>query len=1497
MSKFKRVLGLFLSLIMIVSSMTLTVFAEETSDPFEGMINIAEDSLWQGSVFGDIGGQDDINSENFDITENEDGTVNMSVKDNRGKVASTSDGLAYYYQEVSPEDNFELKATMTINDFTLNNQVSFGLMVRDEVLENENTGNTFGTDYVAAGAYRLGDDNVEYAFAREGGSLSRPGVTYTASPVPGDTIDISIQKSGNTYVLTVGDEDPYIFQDFDFEGDQLFAGLYVIRNADVTFSNVSLNVDGEVELGDWADSFFGDIGGQDSIDPEHYEVTPNDDGTLTMRVSNNKGKIAGSSDGLAMYYKEVPADVNFIISAKAQIVDYSINNQVAFGLMIRDEVLINESAGNTFGTDYIAAGAYRLADDRVEYTFARENGSLNRPGNTYDATPIAGDVLDISIQKSGNTYVVDVEGQETVVYEDFDFANDTLYAGMYVVRNAEVIFSDYEITVDTRSVVDLDVDTSHMKSEYLLGEQLELDGIEVTVHFNDGSTEVVGADDIIVTGFDSSQIGTNTININYNGVITTTDLEIVPLSVSELTVKYLPAKTDYYIGDTFNPLGLTIEANYNDGYEITELDESLYTISIEGQSTTGSAFVFETAGIKEVEVRSTETTSAAVTFDVEVSDAVLEGISIEEKPAKTAYFVDDELDISGIVVYANYSGENVRLLRSDFEVTGFDSTTLGELELEVSYKGETATFEVNVKYPEIIEIEVTEYPKTTYYVGEDYDLEGLVVSTVKDDGERATITGYEIDTTAYDKVNAGVYDLIITFEDYDAVRLPITVREEVEYEWKEIIFGQSISEGANHINVKDDHVEIIAYEGGGKITGDHDGISFYYVELDAQEDNFTLSADIKVNDYAKTPHDGQESFGIMARDAIGTHMDSGVFSSNIASVGGYSGGTRNPNGTQLFLRSGVLASDGEGSLGVQSRMILEERPVLDNTYPAENYNLTLSKTNSGFTGSLNGANEQIIFEPEVLQMQDNEKMYVGFYSARLAEIEVYNIDLEVTAASTDAPREYPEEQPVSPTIRVESLNRYSETDYDLMLDANVDGTVTVKQGADTIISNEEIKGGEIKVINTEINDNDTTNFSIAFIPDDTQYLTSYDMVVRNFTVEMRTYQQDGDIYVAPAGTSEGDGSIDSPLDIHTAIDFVQPGQTIIALEGQYILDRNININKYNDGREDEMKKLIAEEGKQVIFDADRRVGGVIASGNYWHIKGIDFARSAGNSHGFRLGGSHNVIELCNFYENGETGLQISRTDGSMDIKEWPSYNTILNSTSYANRDPSENNADGFAAKLTSGYGNVFDGCISYNNIDDGWDLYTKVGEGVIGEVTIRNSVSFNNGYNMDGSSTGGHGIGFKLGGEGVHVQHVIEDSIAFGNKSAGFSSNSNPGIIVQGKNIAFNNHGSNLDLRTYSNITPDFSLDGFISFHYNNPLASSDNLPAAQADELRSDTSFLWDGTKSVNASGDELTINNFNNLVMPETINRLPDGSINFSFLEYDPDGNQNPHILEFQQ
>ncbi|ENH97568.1 Pectate disaccharide-lyase [Gracilibacillus halophilus YIM-C55.5] len=1212
--------------------------------------------------------------------------------------------------------------------------------------------------------------------------------------------------------------------------------IFVLLLANLQFTTVSANSNAEENNDDQQSirnldfSVFGsNTGDEKNPDPTFHS---ND----SVTIEANGGKISSSVDGISYLHKALPTDANFEITTKATVEDFDqSDSQVSFGLMLRDEIgQHRDSSGHE--SSYVSVGAL----DQEMKGFYKEDSRQKLDPYSNNSVPAGGEVYNLSIKKSGDTYVVTSNGDSETINAENLFT-DEVYAGIFVARGATVTFSDFSIHV-SKNVSDLSVDASNMeKSEYLIGEELDLSGLNVTATYEDGSTDSLSSSDYIVTGFDSSKAGTNTLTIHYNGITTTFDVDIVPLTVTDLQVKYYPAKTSYYKDEAFDPQGLVITAEYNNGYQTRELSDDLYQLSIAGEIL-NEDHIFERAGTKTVTVTSTETPEKTTTFNVNVNDAHITGLDIRQEPTKQTYFLEDELDLSGISVYATYSDSNdVRLASDDYDVSGFDSTTTGEQDIKVTYKGEIATFTINVKERELQNLEVTNYPQTTFSTGEAFSYDNLKVSKVFDNGEKELLneSAYIVDASEFDPTTPGIYDITIQPNDLDVspITYSVTVREEINYEWNEIRFGQSTSHDDNTITFSDnaETVKIAAKDGAGKITGDHDGITYYYTEIDAEKDNFVLSADIQVIEYAKSPHDGQESFGIMARDAIGTDGDSSVFASNIAAIGGYSGGTKDDNGTQLFVRTGVQSSDGEGSQGIQKKMLQNEKPTAENT--VENYRLTLAKTNSGFTGQLNDGEEKIIFEPEILNVQ-NDKLYVGFYTARVATIEVSNVDFSVSAAETDAPKVTPPEEPVSPSFDILSLDKTSDTDYRLLAEANVDGTLTVKKGQEIIAEDDVIQAGETYQISTTIEKEQDTNFSLVFLPDDTQSLTDNSQIVRNFTVTHQTYAaDDGNIYVSPDGTSHGDGSKDNPLDLDTAIEFVKKGQTIIVQEGKYLRSSPLRIKKYNDGTEDAMKYLMADPNAETrpLIDFDKQSEGVIHSGNYWHVKGIDFARSAGNTKGYTIGGDHNIVENIAAYEHGDTGIQISRTDNADQIEDWPSYNLVLNSISFDNRDPSENNADGFAAKLTTGVGNVFRGTVAHNNIDDGWDLYTKVGSGAIGAVTIENSIAYQNGFLTDGTEGSGDKNGFKLGGEGIHVPHVIKNSVAFENGAVGFTSNSNPGIIAE-NNYSFDNAGGNLSFTTYNTIEEDFSIDGFVSFH-TDESEQQDEYPS----RLKASHNFMYD--------------------------------------------------------
>ena len=173
--------------------------------------------------------------------------------------------------------------------------------------------------------------------------------------------------------------------------------------------------------------------------------------------------------------------------------------------------------------------------------------------------------------------------------------------------------------------------------------------------------------------------------------------------------------------------------------------------------------------------------------------------------------------------------------------------TAGEREIMITCKGKTASLKVPVKERTLTGLEITKYPKTTYYTGESFSADGLEVSKVYDNGDREILKDYAVDTSSFNSGVPGVYDLKISADGFEPVILKVTVRERAEYEWKATRFGQSTSESRNYINFLDDGtVEIVALEGGGKVAADHDGITFYYTEIDAEKDNFVLSANIKI---------------------------------------------------------------------------------------------------------------------------------------------------------------------------------------------------------------------------------------------------------------------------------------------------------------------------------------------------------------------------------------------------------------------------------------------------------------------------------------------------------------------------------------------------------------------------------------------------------------------------------------------------------------------------
>lgn len=327
------------------------------------------------------------------------------------------------------------------------------------------------------------------------------------------------------------------------------------------------------------------------------------------------------------------------------------------------------------------------------------------------------------------------------------------------------------------------------------------------------------------------------------------------------------------------------------------------------------------------------------------------------------------------------------------------------------------------------------------------------------------------------------------------------------------------------------------------------------------------------------------------------------------------------------------------------------------------------------------------------------------------------------------------------------------------------------------------------------------------------------------------------IYVASTGSADNDGTKENPTSFTSALRKAEAGDTILMQGGTYKYSTRIQVeasgaaNAYITIQPETESDRVIFDFSQMVFSGTNR--GIQIYGDYWHFNNIEVTGAGDN--GMYVAGSYNIIENCKFYNNRDTGLQIGRAYAeNVTIDSWPSYNLIKNCTSFANYDAETfgENADGFAAKLTVGYGNVFDGCIAFRNSDDGWDLYAKEDSGNIGTVVLYNCVSFENGFlpyqidrtNADGTAyksyntMNGDGIGFKLGGSTMEGDVLLNNCLAFNNKLHGFGDNSNPGVINIKNCTAINNC---IGLEENGDVSAVRGIDGIQNKSNNYDLARS----------------------------------------------------------------------------
>jgi len=279
------------------------------------------------------------------------------------------------------------------------------------------------------------------------------------------------------------------------------------------------------------------------------------------------------------------------------------------------------------------------------------------------------------------------------------------------------------------------------KLDFIEGQELDLTGMVVTAVMNNGFENVI-AEGYTVSGY-SNVPGTYEITIAYREKTATFNVTVAKKKLLSLGINSLPDKLEYVSGQEFNANGMQIIATYDNGDIVVAED---YTIS-----------GFDSVpGIKNVVISLDD---KSVSFPVKVIARVITEFKLASLPSKLDYIEYDSLDISGMRVEATYN-DGITEEVTDYTLTGFSSNP-GTHTIVIAYKGFAESFEIDVAPRVLIDIKVKAPNKVTYYIGEEFDGTGMVITACYNNGQEIVVDDYQM--TGFDSAASGAKTITIAY--------------------------------------------------------------------------------------------------------------------------------------------------------------------------------------------------------------------------------------------------------------------------------------------------------------------------------------------------------------------------------------------------------------------------------------------------------------------------------------------------------------------------------------------------------------------------------------------------------------------------------------------------------------------------------------------------------------------------------------------------------------
>lgn len=246
----------------------------------------------------------------------------------------------------------------------------------------------------------------------------------------------------------------------------------------------------------------------------------------------------------------------------------------------------------------------------------------------------------------------------------------------------------FEVEVIAKTLEKIELLSAPAKKTYReKKDTLNLSGARINLIYNNGTTAPLEITDEMVSGFDNSVIGKQTITVTYMGKTTTFEIEIIAKTAMSISVTQKPDKLTYLEGkDELDVTGGVITVYYdNDSTSAMVMTPDMITgfdNSKPGTQTLTVTYLGKTA-----------------TFDVVIKAKSLVGFELVKNPVKTVYKEGEALTLEGIVGRFTYdNGAVIDLPVSTAFASGFNNRKVGKQTVTITIDTYVDSFEVTVEH-------------------------------------------------------------------------------------------------------------------------------------------------------------------------------------------------------------------------------------------------------------------------------------------------------------------------------------------------------------------------------------------------------------------------------------------------------------------------------------------------------------------------------------------------------------------------------------------------------------------------------------------------------------------------------------------------------------------------------------------------------------------------------------------------------------------------------